>query len=95
MFKFQVDLFFELSCTQTHGQTETQTGRQTARQMHRHTDGHMYSIVVVDKTNHNYSLFNIQNSSSEIPFSLYRLHIFYKDDPCIYPVLKLHIYLDV
>ena len=36
-FKWIEPLFFELSCTQTHTQTE------------RHADGHEYSIVAVDK----------------------------------------------
>ena len=40
-FKWNEPLFFELSGTQTHKRTHTQTGR--------HTDGHEYSIVVVDK----------------------------------------------
>ena len=36
-FKSTEPLFFELSCTQTD------------RQTHRHTDGHEYSLVAVDK----------------------------------------------
>ena len=40
-FKWIESLFFELSCKQADTQTDTQTPR--------HTDGHEYSIVAVDK----------------------------------------------
>ena len=44
-FKWIEPLLFELSCTQTHTQTDGRTDRQTPT----HTDGHEYSIVAVGK----------------------------------------------
>ena len=52
-FKFLDELFFELSCLQTHRQTDRHTDRQTDRHTHTLTDTQTnadeYSIVAVDK----------------------------------------------
>ena len=48
-FKWIEPLFFELSCTQTHTHTDRQKDRHDT-QTDRHTEGHEYSIVAVDKS---------------------------------------------
>ena len=48
-FKFLDELFFELSCLQTHRQTDTQTDSHTHTQTDTQTHADEYSIVAVDK----------------------------------------------